>query len=385
MAETETQMMKVLVDPERLSRFDFGSAHPFKIQRLALTFELLRAYGLIDRGDVRVVALREAADDEALGFHSQGYLEALRLASSGMWVPNQFSHGLGTTDNPVFPDVYEWAMLVAGGSIDAAAVLVEGEAERSFNLAGGLHHAMPNRASGFCHVNDGVLAIQRLRAAGKRVTYVDIDAHHGDGVQHAFYEDPNVLTISIHQTGYTIFPGTGFEEEIGQAAGRGYAVNVPLLPGAGDDAYDEAFESVVLPAIEGFRPDTLVTQLGTDAVVGDVLANLRMSLRGFERAAERFRSLGVPWLALGGGGYDVANVVRAWTLAWGVMLDEALPDAIPPEWMTAAAAQGVKVSQLRGPADVPATPDRVMEALRHSVESIRRTVLPILEDAAGRR
>jgi acetoin utilization protein AcuC len=377
-------MIKVLVDPERLSRFDFGSAHPFKVHRLALTFELLQAYGLIDRDDVRVVGLREATEAEALGFHSQGYLEALRLASSGMWVPNQFSHGLGTTDNPVFPDVFEWAMLVAGGSIDAAAALLDRDVDRSFSLAGGLHHAMPNRASGFCHVNDGVLAIQRLRAAGKRVVYVDIDAHHGDGVQHAFYEDPEVLTVSIHQTGYTIFPGTGFEEEIGQGAGRGYAINLPLLPGAGDEAYDEAFESVILPAIELFRPDVLVTQLGTDAVLGDLLANLRMSLRGFERAVERFRAVGAPWLALGGGGYDVPNVVRAWTLTWSAMLGETLPDEIPAAWMTAAAARGVTASRLRGSADVPPTPDRVMEALRKSAQSIRETVFPVLEDAAER-
>jgi acetoin utilization protein AcuC len=377
-------MVDVLVDPEQLSRFDFGPAHPFKVHRLALAFELLEAYGLVDRDDVRVIGLREATEAEALGFHSQGYLEALRLASSGMWVPNQFSHGLGTTDNPVFPDVYEWAMLVAGGSIDAATALVEGGAGRSFNLTGGLHHAMPNRASGFCHINDGVLAIQRLRAAGKRVAYVDIDAHHGDGVQHAFYEDPGVLTISIHQTGYTIFPGTGFEEEIGQGAGRGYAINVPLLPGAGDEAYDEAFESVVLPAVELFRPDALVTQLGTDAVLGDLLANLRMSLHGFERAVERFRGVGVLWLALGGGGYDVANVVRAWTLAWAAMLDERLPDEIPSSWATSAAARGVTASRLRGSSDAPPTADRVMEALRKSVESIRRTVFPILEDSAGR-
>ena len=378
-------MIKVLVDPERLNRFDFGPAHPFKVHRLALTVELLQAYGLLDRKDVRVIGLREATEAEALGFHSQGYLEALRLASSGMWVPNQFAHGLGTTDNPVFPDVFEWAMLVAGGSIDAAAALLDGHTGRAFNLAGGLHHAMPTRASGFCHVNDGVLAIQRLRAAGKRVTYVDIDAHHGDGVQHAFYDDKDVLTISIHQTGYTIFPGTGFEEEIGHGDGRGYAINLPLLPGAGDEAYDEAFESVILPAIELFRPDVLVTQLGTDAVVGDLLANLRMSLHGFERAVQRFRSVDAPWLALGGGGYDVANVVRAWTLAWGAMLDETLPDEIPAGWMTAAAARGVTASRLRGSPDAPPTPDRAMEALRKSVELIRETVLPILKDAAGRR
>lgn len=378
-------MMRVLVDPQRLSRFDFGSAHPFKVYRLALAIELMDAYGLIERDDVRRIDLREATEAEAVAFHSQGYLEALRLASSGMWVPNQFAHGLGTTDNPVFPDVFEWGMLVAGGSIDAAQALLDADADRSFNLTGGLHHAMPNRASGFCHINDGVLAIERLRQAGKRVAYVDIDAHHGDGVQHAFYDEKDVLTISIHQSGYTIFPGTGFEEEIGQGEGRGYAINVPLLPGAGDRAYDEAFDTIILPAIELFAPDVLVTQMGTDAVLGDLLANLRMSLHGFERAAQRFRDLGVPWVALGGGGYDVGNVVRAWTLTWATMLDESLPDEIPANWMTNAAARGVTVSRLRGSEDVAPTSERVLDALTKSLETIRRTVMPILADARPAR
>jgi len=373
-------MNKTLVDPRQLARFDFGEAHPFKVYRLGLFFDLCSQYGLIDRSDVKVVPLREASEAEALSFHTKGYLEALRLASSGMWVPNQFAHGLGTTDNPIFPDVYEWAMLIAGGSIDAADALLSGST-RAFNPAGGLHHAMPSRASGFCHINDGVLAIERLRKAGKRVVYVDIDAHHGDGVQHAFYGTRDVLTISIHQTGYTIFPGTGFEEEIGKDDGRGYSINVPLLPGAGDHAYDQAFEEVVLPAIELFGPDIVVTQLGTDALIGDLLANLRMSLHGFERAVERFRALGVPWLALGGGGYDVGNVVRAWTLAWAVMLDEKPSDEIPAAFLTRAAAHGVTVSQLRGPREVPPTSDRVLEALADTIHKLRESAFPLLAEA----
>ena len=372
-------MKKTLVDPRQLLRFDFGDAHPFKVYRLGLFFDLCGQYGLVDRPDVDVVPLREATEAEALWFHSQGYLEALRLASSGMWVPNQFAHGLGTTDNPIFPDVYEWAMLIAGGSIAGAEALLHG-ATRAFNPAGGLHHAMPTRASGFCHINDGVIAIERLRQAGKRVVYVDIDAHHGDGVQHAFYRARDVLTVSIHQTGYTIFPGTGFEEEIGADDGRGFSINVPLLPGAGDRAYDLAFDELILPAIELFDPDVLVTQLGTDALIGDLLANLRMSLHGFERAVERFRALGVPWLALGGGGYDVGNVLRAWTLAWGVMLDEELPDEIPSLFLTEAAAHGVTVSQLRGPREVPPTSDRVLEALDETIRKVRESTFPILSE-----
>jgi acetoin utilization protein AcuC len=375
-------MKKTLVDPRALLRFDFGDAHPFKVYRLGLLMDLCGHYGLLDRPEVETIPLREAREDEALWFHSKGYLESLRLASTGMWVPNQFAHGLGTPDNPVFPDVFEWAMLVAGGSIDAAEALLRGSG-RAFNPSGGLHHAMPARASGFCHINDGALAIERLRRAGKRVVYVDIDAHHGDGVQAAFYNARDVLTISVHQTGYTIFPGTGFEDEIGLETGRGFSINIPLLPGAGDHAYDQTFDEVIIPAIELFGPDVVVTQLGTDALIGDLLANLRMSLHGFERAVERFRSLGVPWLALGGGGYDVGNVVRAWTLAWATMLDEKLPDEIPPQFLTQAAARGVTVSQLRGPRDVPPTSDRVLEALTDTIQKLRATTFPLLAESRG--
>ncbi|MGB2983473.1 MAG: acetoin utilization protein AcuC, partial [Candidatus Bipolaricaulia bacterium] len=257
-----------------------------------------------------------------------------------------------------------------------------GRARRAFNMSGGLHHAMPSRASGFCHINDAVLAIHALLRAGKRVAYVDIDAHHGDGVEHAFYTRSDVLTISIHQTGYTIFPGSGFVEDIGDGPGEGYAVNVPLQPGAGDDAYDRALEEVVLPLLEAYAPDVLTTQLGADAIVGDAVANLRVSLRGFERSVTRFRSLDLPWIAFGGGGYDMGNVVRAWTLAWGVMVESDLPDEIPTTWAKRAASHGVSVPSLRGPDETPATPDGVMKDLDDVIERLRVTVFPIASERA---
>ena len=372
-------MKKALVDVRSLRRFDFGPHHPFKVHRLGLTMDLMAAYGLIDRADVSLLSPRLAHEREALGFHSQGYLETLRLASSGMWVPNLFSHNLGTGDNPVFTDVYDWAMTVAGASIQCAEEILEGRSERALNISGGLHHAMPSKASGFCHINDAVLAIQTLRSAGMRVAYVDIDAHHGDGVQEAFYRTREVLTLSIHQTGYTIFPGTGFVEETGAEEATGRAINIPLQPGAGDEAYQRAFEAVVIPFLQAFHPDVLVTQLGADALLGDVVANLRMSLAQFERCVVAFRDLGVPWLALGGGGYDVGNVVRAWTLAWGVMLDTELPDDIPSEWLTNAASYDVVVRSLRGTTSEHPTADRVLDDLDQTIERLCDTVYPLLE------
>jgi acetoin utilization protein AcuC len=376
--ETREVRSAVLVDPSTLLHFDFGPGHPFKVYRLGLTYGLIDAYGLVDIEGVRTLIPREATEDEALVFHAQGYLETLRLASSGMWVPNMFAHGLGTGDNPVFPDVYEWGMSVAGASIDCAKEILAGRADRAFNMTGGLHHAMPSRASGFCHINDAVLAIHELLKAGKRVAYVDIDAHHGDGVERAFYTRSDVLTISVHQSGYTIFPGTGFVEDVGGGPGEGFAVNVPLMPGAGDAAYDKAFDQVVLPALGAYRPDVIVTQLGADAIVGDVVANLGISLRCFERRVEQLRALCLPWLALGGGGYDVGNVVRAWTLAWAVMVGEEISDEIPASWASEAAGYGVRIGALRGDPTPPKTSDRVMEALDDAIARLRATVFPIL-------
>lgn len=369
---------RCLIDPRRLLQFDFGAHHPFKIYRLGLTFDLIQAMGLDELPGVYMKTPRQATEAEATGFHSQGYLETLRLASTGMWVPQLFVHGLTSSDNPVFPEVYEWGMSVAGASIQCAREIMTGQAGRAFNMSGGLHHAMPSRASGFCHINDGVLAIQELVRHGRRVAYVDIDAHHGDGVEHAFYESSDVLTISIHQTGHTIFPGTGFVDDIGEGPGRGFAINIPLLPGAGDEAYAHAFEAAILPALEAFKPDALVTQLGADAILGDVVANLRMSLRQFERCVMHFRDLDLPWIALGGGGYDVANVVRAWTMAWAAMCDQQAPDGIPQQWMTAAAQYGVAVSSLRGDVEHTPTPDAVLSDLEDTIEALKVTTFPLL-------
>ncbi len=372
--------MNCLIDPRTLLRFDFGPLHPFKTYRLGLTYELMEAYGLVEEEAVRILKPRMATDEEVSRFHTDAYIEVLRLADSGMWVPNLFSHSLGTGDNPVFPGVYEWGTLVAGSSIDCAKEVLAGRAEIAFNIAGGLHHAMPSRASGFCHINDVVLAIVPLVEAGKRVAYVDIDAHHGDGVQHAFYKTDQVLTLSVHQDGHTIFPGSGFVGEIGQGEGRGYALNVPLSPGARDDAFERVFDEIVFQALDSYAPDILVTQLGADALFGDRVANLSMSLSMFERYIKRLRALHIPWLALGGGGYAVENVACAWTLAWARMNDLTLPDGIPSEWQEKATRYGIRVSSLRGKkVGGGPSPGRVLDELDRTLCSLKETVFPLIE------
>ena len=379
-------MTNCLINPENLLGFDFGPLHPFKVYRLGLTYGLMKAFGLTEDSSIYTLAPRLATREEAERFHSPGYLEVLRLADTGMWVPNLFTHGLGTADNPVFPGVYEWGMLVGGASVECAQEVLAGRAQAAFNFSGGLHHAMPSRASGFCHINDAALAIFALLAQGKRVAYVDIDAHHGDGVQQAFYSTDRVLTISVHQTGYTLFPGSGFANETGQGDGGGYAVNIPLLPGARDDAFQRAFDALVVPLLETYAPDVLVTQLGADALAGDRVAGLAMSLRGYESLIDRFKAQHRPWVALGGGGYDVANVVRAWTLAWARMNDVSLPDEIPDAWLVQAQAFGVDVRSLRGPVQaVGRSAAAVMEDLDQTIETLKRSAFPALRNTLGQR
>ena len=241
-------------------------------------------------------------------------------ASAGDWLPHAARYGLGPGDNPIFPGLWEAAELVAGGSLLAAQVVADGEATRAFHFAGGLHHAMPDRASGFCYVNDAVLAIMRAARARLRVAYVDIDAHHGDGVQFAFYGDPDVLTISTHERGDRLFPGTGFVAEVGEGAA------------AASRSTCRCSRSRTTPCIAGLRgrgaaaprrlqPDALVLQLGIDSHRTDPLTHLALTVQGFTRAVSRLLPLAPRVVALGGGGYDLPNVARAWTAAWAAMND----------------------------------------------------------------
>jgi acetoin utilization protein AcuC len=228
--------------------------------------------------------------------------------------------------------MYETEALKAGAALTAARLVGRGQLDVAFSFAGGLHHAMAGRASGFCVFNDPAIAIRWLTDQGMRVVYVDIDAHHGDGVQDAFYDTDRVLTISLHESGHYLFPGTGSVRESGTDRGRGYSVNVPLMPYTDDDVYLWAFEAVVLPLINDFAPDLLVTQLGVDAHYRDPLAHLALTTHGYLRIFRAFRDLSLPWLALGGGGYNIHTVARVWTLAYEVMSDQSFADAIPSSY-----------------------------------------------------
>ncbi len=317
-----------LYNPE-IVQFDYGATHPFRLERVWLTEDLCRRLGLFVGAGRSVRSYAPADRDELLVAHDPAYLDVLAAASQGIGAPGLALHGLGSGDNPVFPGLWDYALYTAGGTLEAARSLLRDDAQRVFHPGGGLHHAQRSRASGFCYVNDVVVAIHYLVDQGQRVFYLDLDAHHGDGVELAFYGNPVVMTLSIHQDGRTLFPGTGFVHEIGQGDGTGYAVNVPLLPAMSDEVYLRVWDELVAPLIAAFSPDVIVTELGADALQGDPLAALALHLRGWWELVRRIAALKIPWLAVGGGGYDLANTMRAWTLAWGAMVEWEPVDSLP--------------------------------------------------------
>lgn len=320
-------MQAALFFSQQLLEISYGAGHPFEVERLADVLRLCRALDLLP-WEGSPLEPAEADRSEITRFHLPAYIDALEHADS-LPIRELAAYGVGFGDNPFFPGLWRSCKLIAGGSLSAAKWLIAGGPDlgsrRVFHPGGGLHHARKDRASGFCYVNDPVLAIQEIAASGARVCYVDVDAHHGDGVQEAFYELDTVLTISIHQDGRTIFPGTGFPNEIGRGRGAGYSVNVPLLPGAMDDEYDFFRTEILQPIVDAFDPDVLVTQIGVDSLRDDPLALMNWTLSGLDRFLLWADGTGLPWLALGGGGYRRWNVVRGWSLVWARMLGRTLP------------------------------------------------------------
>ena len=373
-------MKTALVHSDAYQRFDYGPSHPLRMERLGLTYDLMDAYGLTGLPETKVIAPRPAPEAALRGFHTGEYLEVLRAASAGQEVASAYRYGLGPGDNPIWPGMYEASVLACGGSIAAADLVAAGEVERAFAFAGGLHHAMPDRASGFCYLNDAVLAIRALRSRDLRVCYIDIDAHHGDGVQHAFYAEAEVLTISTHERGDRLFPGTGFVDELGEGAGQGYSVNLPLNPYTDDAVYLEAFDAVVPPIVRAFRPEVVVAQLGIDSHRTDPLTHLALSVEGFAEAVRRILDLAPRLVALGGGGYDLSNVARAWTTAWALMNEVTLPDELPASFV-AGAARHLQGRTTRQDGAAPLSPEVVRAAreyARRQVAEIERRIFPLL-------
>jgi acetoin utilization protein AcuC len=329
-----------IVWDEQLTAYDHGEGHPLRPVRLELTMALARQLGVLDRPGITFRSPVIASDELLALVHDPLYVGFVRRVRPDQIVNAAGRHfGFGSADNPIFSRMHEASALVSGASMTAAAAVWEGRADRAVNLSGGLHHAMRDHASGFCVYDDPAVAIAWLLSAGaERVAYVDVDVHHGDGVQAAFYGDPRVLTISLHESGRTLFPGTGFASETGSGEGAGYAVNVALPAGTGDAGWLRAFEAVVPPILEAYRPQILVTQHGCDTHWLDPLAHLTCSVDGqrttYRRLAELSGSCaGGKWVALGGGGYEVGQVVpRAWTHLLAELTGDPVNGLTPTDW-----------------------------------------------------
>ena len=367
--------------------YDFGD-HPMNPIRLDFTIALARQLGVLDAVElVRPVA---ASDDQLLVAHDRSYLDAVRAANDDV---SYQGHGLGTEDNPVFRGIYDASALIAGGSIVAARRVWNSASEHAVNIAGGLHHAMRDHASGFCIFNDVVLAIDELLALGaQRVAYIDVDVHHGDGVQVAFYGDPRVLTISLHQDPRTLFPGTGFPSETGVGIGEGTSLNVALPPGTTDAGWLRAFSAVVPGALRAFTPDVLVTQVGCDTHHEDPLANLELSIDGQRLAIERLHQLahetaGGRWVAFGGGGYGAIRCVpRTWTNLIAETSGRPVPPAtvIPSEWTRYVQRSGatVRLPEQMGELNEPPTYQVWQpgdgDSVDRAIMATRRAAFPLL-------
>jgi len=306
---------------DALSKFEYGDDHPFKPIRARNTLELCNRHGLLYAVDVLRPEPQPAPRDALERFHTPTYLDQLRRASGGEHDLSLLAAGIGSPDCPVLRGIYEFSELAVGATLLGIDLVTRGEAQRAFNLVGGFHHAGVSHAEGFCYMNDVGVGIATLLDAGKRVAFVDIDAHHCNGVQDCFFADDRVLTISLHQHSEGFYPGTGRVIEHGVQAGEGYSVNVPLAPKTDDEVYLHAFDEVVPPLLEAFAPDVVIAEIGADTLISDPLTSLRLTSNGYEAVIKRICDLAPRLVAVGGGGYDVFRTANCWTLAFAAMCE----------------------------------------------------------------
>ncbi|MGA2221301.1 MAG: acetoin utilization protein AcuC [Verrucomicrobiia bacterium] len=364
-----------------IEAFTYPPDCPFRTQRAARLRERLASFQLLTGEDRAVVAPRPATRAELEKFHTARYLDELQRAAAGDLTVVGFGMGLGGPETHVSRDVYEYPRWACGATLTGAQLILSGDADIVFNPSGGFHHAGAEKASGFCYLNDMVLGCQRLADAGKRVLCLDLDAHHGDGTQEAFYDRNDVMTISMHESGKTLFPWGGFEDEIGEGTGRGYNVNVPLPAYTYDEAFLFALNRISVPLIGAFNPDVLVVEFGMDTLAGDPLTHLALTNNVYPEIVHRLLSFGKPILATGGGGYNVGNTVRGWALVWqtfcgeedendlgvgmgGVMLQST-------EWLGGLHDRELPVSAEQRAAVEP--------VVRETTQRIRQTVFPLHE------
>ncbi len=370
--------------PEFL-RYDLGPKHPLRQERILLHHELCRFLGLLENPHKVEPEFSPASEEQVRLVHSQPYIDQVRELSQ-----KEDYSVLDMGDTSAFPGAYDVTCLAVGATLACVDSVMNGTASIGWNPAGGLHHARPDSAAGFCIFNDVAIACRYLqtRYKLKRVLYLDIDVHHGDGVQEIFYNDPGVLTLSIHETGRTLYPGTGFSEELGEGEGRGYSVNVPLPPYTNDEHYFRAFEAVVPPVIEAYRPEAIVMQCGVDTHFQDQLGHLRLTTDTFTKVAARMVELagqytGGRLIAVGGGGYSYLSVPRCWTLIFGEYAELDVEDKIPKEWQqlfqeTTGLEPPIRVRDHEAPRLTDSERNRIKKIVSQSIERVKQLAFPLL-------
>lgn len=340
-AATERMKHAVFVYSEDQLGYKFSDTHPFNQKRLVLTVDLLREMNALP--DELIVPPRIATDEELLLAHDLRYVETIKKASKGEMTPETGeSYGIGTEDTPIFDNMHEASARLVGGTLTAVDYVMEGKAQHALNLGGGLHHGFRGKASGFCIYNDSSVAINYIKKKyGARVLYIDTDAHHGDGVQWCFYDDPDVCTVSIHETGRYLFPGTGSINERGSGQGYGTSFNFPIDAFTEDESFLEIYRTALKEIAEFFKPDVILSQNGVDAHYLDPLTHLYGTMKIYREIPKIAHELAHQycegrWIAVGGGGYDIWRVVpRAWSFIWMEMNNKPLPEGkLPEPWLS---------------------------------------------------
>ncbi len=359
--------------------YHLSDTHPLQQKRLVMVHRRLEALGAFQTSTSHLLAPTPATEADLLRVHSPEYLHALRRLSAGELVPNKKDFGFGNLDNPPFPGMWEATLLYAGGSLDCARLVLHEGFDAALNVSGGLHHARRERAAGFCTVADvALVACYLLDQGAKRVACVDIDAHHGDGTQAFFYDDPRVLTLSVHETPETLYPRvSGFAEEIGEGAGLGFNANLPLAPGSGDAVYAEAFGTAFLPLLTAFDPEYILLQVGADAHFADPLTHLGLTSRGWLSLAQSVIALGKPVIALGGGGYNLDTVSRLWTLLYGTLSRQTFPDSLHDATASSDADRDAVFQEIYVKRRGTTRGVSIEDYARRSVEAVRRSVFPV--------
>jgi acetoin utilization protein AcuC len=365
-------------------QYNFGKQHPLNQTRLKLGFELMKSYGFFDKGGVKVYAPPMAKEEDLLLVHTRDYINYVKNLS--LDDRDYYMYGFGPGDNPVFENVYSSSCFHVGGTMKGCDIIMNNEVKHAFSMGGGYHHALPDRASGFCVFNDPAIGIVYLKKKYglKKILYVDIDAHHGDGVQWIFYSEPSVMTISFHESGRYLFPGTGFVEELGKENAKGTKVNVPLPMNTTDDAYLYAIKEIVVPLAKSFKPEFMMCQCGGDAHYSDPLTHLALTTKAYKEISRIYHELAHDitdgrWLCITGGGYDLLACARIWTVMVSEMSGYRVDENMPDDFINQCKRiMGTRPSRnLMDPEGVVDEERYVMEATKKIVDEVKKHIFPL--------